>query len=412
MVLIRNDGLTKPNLPNQYCGNEIEYTTYKVMLCPNNKQRTKLHQAAGVSRFVYNWTISYQKQSYESDGKFISDKDVRKRLTQLKTTDEYCWLNNYSNNIAKQSVKDACNAYRNFFDGLCKYPRFKSKKSSHQSFYVDTAKIKITETHVKLEKLTNSRKPNRQKMNWVKLAEKNRIPVGVQYYNPRVTFDGLRWWLSVSVAKEIPQTTPTGDGVGIDLGIKTFAYCSDGSIYKNINKTAKVRKICLRKKKLQRVISKKYQKNKKGGSYCKTCNIKKAERRLSKLTRKVKNIRHNYLHQVTNDIINRKPMFVVLEKLSVKDMMKNPYFAKIIHEQCFNLFYRMMEYKCRWNNVEFVIADPHFPSSKMCCRCGYIKHDLKLSERVYVCPACNNMIDRDFQASINLKNYRGFSAEY
>ena len=379
--------------------------TYKVMLCPNNKQQTKLFQNAGIARFIYNWTLAYQQKNYESGGKFLSDYDVRKLLTQLKQTDAFRWLNNYSNNVAKQAVKDACDAYRKFFNGLSAFPRFKSKKKSKPSFYVDTTKIKITATHVKLEKLTDSRKANRQKLNWVRLAEHDRIPVGVSYSNPRVTFDGLHWWLSVGVECPEPQEHPSGEGVGIDIGIKDLAVCSDGNIYTNINKTGKIKRLRKRQRRQQRRVSRKYCKNKKGESYCKTCNIKKAEHQLLKLNRRLTNIRHTYLHQVTSEIINRKPMFVVLEDLNVSGMMKNHHLAKAVQEQGFYEFYRQMEYKCRWNSIAFITADRYYPSSKMCCMCGHIKKDLKLSERTYVCPICGNSIDRDVQASVNLKRY-------
>ena len=376
------------------------------MLCPNNKQQTKLYQNAGVARFIYNWTLSYQQKNYESGEKFLSDHELRKILTQLKQTDEFRWLNNYSNNVAKQAVKDACDAYRKFFNGLSSFPRFKSKKKSKPSFYVDTAKIKITATHVKLEKLTDSRKMNRQKLNWVRLAEHDRIPVGVSYNNPRVTFDGLHWWLSVGVECPEPQELPSGEGVGIDIGIKDLAVCSDGNIYTNINKTRKLKKLRKCQRRQQRRVSRKYLKNKKGESYCKTHNIRKAEYQLLKLNRRLTNIRHNYLHQTTSEITNRKPMFVILEDLNVSGMMKNHHLAKAVQEQGFYEFYRQMEYKCRWKNIAFITADRYYPSSKMCCICGHIKQDLKLSERTYVCPICGNSIDRDFQASVNLKRYR------
>ncbi len=379
--------------------------TYKVMLCPNNKQQTKLYQNAGTARFIYNWTLSYQQKNYESGGKFLSDYDVRKLLTQLKQTDAFRWLNDYSNNVAKQAVKDAYDAYRKFFKGLSAFPRFKSKKKSKPSFYVDMAKIKITATHVKLEKLTDSQKANRQKLNWVRLTEHDRIPVGVSYSNPRVTFDGLHWWLSVGVECPEPQELPNGEGVGIDIGIKELAVCSDGNIYANINKTGKIKKLRKRQCRQQRKVSRKYHINKKGESYCKPCNNRKAEHQLLKLTRRLTNIRHTYLHQVTSEIISRKPMFVVLEDLNVSGMMKNHHLAKAVQEQGFHEFYRQMEYKCRWNNIAFITADRYYPSSKMCCICGHIKKDLKLSERTYVCPICGNSIDRDVQASVNLKRY-------
>ena len=375
------------------------------MLCPNNKQQTKLYQSASVARFIYNWTLSYQQKNYESGGKFLSDYEVRKILTRLKQTDDFRWLNDYSNNIAKQAVKDACDAYRKFFKGVSSFPRFKSKKKSKPSFYVDTAKIKITETHVKLEKLTDSRKANRQKLNWVRLAEHGRIPVGVSYTNPRVTFDGLHWWLSVGVEYPERQKLPSGEGVGIDIGIKDFAVCSDGNTYPNINKTRKIKRLRKRQRRQQRRVSRKYHKNKKGESYCKTCNSKKAEHQLLKLNRRLTNIRHTYLHQVTSEITSRKPMFVVLEDLNVRGMMQNHHLARAVQEQGFHEFYRQMAYKCRWKNIAFITADRYYPSSKMCCVCGHIKKDLKLSERTYVCPICGNSIDRDFQASVNLKRY-------
>ena len=379
--------------------------TFKIQLLPNNKQRTKLFQNAGTARFVYNWAIAYQRKNHESGGKFQSDYDLRKILTQLKQTDEFRWLNDYSNNTAKQSVKDACDAYKRFFKGLSTFPKFKSKKKSKPSFYVDTAKIKITETHVKLEKLSDSRKLNRQKLNWVRLAEHGRIPVSATYYNSRVTFDGLHWWLSVGV--ECPESAelPNSEGIGIDIGVKDLAVCSDGNTYANINKTRKIKKLRKRLRRQQRKVSRKYFKNKKGGSYCKTHNIRKAEHQLLKLNRRLTNIRRDWLHRVTGEITDRKPMFVVLEDLNVSGMMKNHHLAKAVQEQGFHEFYRQMEYKCRWKNIEFITADRYYPSSKMCCMCGHIKKDLKLSERIYVCPICGNTIDRDFQASVNLKRY-------
>lgn len=383
--------------------------TYKVMLCPNNKQRTKLFQNASVARFIYNWTLAKHEENYKRGGEFLSDSQLRRTLTQLKTTEEFGWLNDYSNNIAKQAIKDACGAYRNFFSGLSAFPKFKSKKKSRPSFYVDTAKIKITETHVKLEKLSNGRRARQQKLNWVRLAEHGRIPVGTSYCNPRVTFDGLHWWLSVGVECSQQQEMPTNDGVGIDVGIKNLAICSDGNVYANVNKTIKIRQLRKRRQRQQRRLSRKYQNNKKGGRYCKTRNIQRAERRLLTLNRKITNIRHNYMHQTTSEIVSRKPMFVVLEDLNVAGMMKNIHLARAVQEQCFFEFYRQMEYKCRWSNVEFIVADRYYPSSKMCCRCGCVKQDLRLSERTYVCHACGNVVDRDYQASVNLKRYKEFT---
>ena len=374
------------------------------MLLPNNKQRTKLFQSAGVARWTYNWTLARQQENYKNGGKFISDGELRKELTQLKKTEEFNWLNNYSNNITKQSIKDACLAYQRFFKHQADFPKFKSKRKSRPSFYIDNCKIEFSENKVKLEKLADSKKQNKQKINWIKLTEKNRIPLNCKYYNPRVTFDGINFWVSVGVDYEENTEQPINDGIGIDIGIKDLAICSDGNTYKNINKTKRIKKLKKKKRRLQRRVSRKYLKNKKGCSYCKTSNIIKSEKELLKLNHRLTDIRHNYLHQVTSEIIKREPKFIVLEDLNVRGMMKNRHLAKAVQEQCFYEFYRQIQYKCLWNNINFITADRFFPSSKLCSVCGNIKKDLKLSDRTYICE-CGNKIDRDYQASVNLCNY-------
>ena len=376
------------------------------MLIPNNKQKTKLFQYSGASRFAYNWTLARQKENYANGGKFISDNDLRKEFTQLKKTDEYAWLNNISSNVTKQAIKDACDSYRRFFKGYSKFPKFKSKKKSKPSFYQDNVKIKFTNTHVKLEGFATNKKKNKQKLNWIRLAEKDRVPFGegVKYANPRITFDGLNWFVSVGIECSDSINLPINDGIGIDLGIKDLAICSDGIVYKNINKSKEVKKLEKKKRRLQRKVSRKYLKNKKGASYCKTRNIIKCEKEILKLNHRLTNIRHNYLNQVTSEIIKREPKFIVLEDLNVKGMMKNRHLAKAVQEQCFYEFYRQIQYKSLWNNINFITADRFFPSSKLCSVCGNIKKDLKLSDRTYICE-CGNVIDRDYQASVNLCNY-------
>ncbi|MDE5569190.1 MAG: transposase [Ruminococcus sp.] len=375
--------------------------TIKVMLCPNNKQKTKLFACAGLARFAYNWALNY-----ESGNKFISDCDLRKIFTLLKLEEEYKWLNDYNNNIPKQAIKDAVKAYQNFFKGITEFPKFKSRRKSRPSFYADTYKIEFTETHVRLEKLTTSRKRNKQKFNLIKLAESNRIPINAKYSNPRITFDGINFWISVGIEYEESQDKPKNQGIGIDICITDLAICSDKKVYKNINKSKKVKKLKKKKCRLQRRISKKYSENKKGECYCKTCNIVKSERKLLKITHRLTDIRHNYLHQTTSEIVSRKPKFIVLEDLNVKGMMKNKHLAEAVQEQCFYEFYRQIQYKCSRNNIKFITADGYYPSSKLCSCCGYVKKDLKLSERIYICPECHNTIDRDFQASVNLMRYK------
>ena len=377
----------------------------KVMLIPNNKQQSKMFQYVGASRFAYNWALAKQQENYKDGGKFISDGDLRKEFTQFKKQEEYSWLNSISNNVTKQAIKDACDSYKRFFKGYSKFPRFKSKKRSKASFYQDNCKIKFTETHVKVEGFTSSKKKNKQKINWIRLSEKGRIPTNCKYSNPRISFDGINWWISVGIEYENKLEMPTSQGIGIDLGIKDLAICSDKYVYKNINKTKEVKKIEKKRRRLQRQVSRKYETNKEGESYKETSNIKKLKKELLKVNRRLTNIRHNYLHQTTTEIINRKPIFIVLENLNVKGMMKNKHLAKAVQQQCFYEFYRQIQYKCLWNNIKFIESDRFYPSSKTCSECGSVKKQLKLSEREYICEECGCVIDRDYNASVNLMKY-------
>ena len=376
----------------------------KVRLNPNNKQLTKLFQYAGCNRFAYNWTIMRVRENYKQGNKFISDNELRKEFTQMKKLSEYNWLSKISNNVTKQAIKVACNSYKRFFKGQSKYPKFKSKKHSKQSFYQDNVKIQFTDTHVKIEGFATSRKKNKQKLNWIKLCEKGRVPTNCKYMNPRLIFDGLHWWVSVSVEVDDNSNSPPNEGIGIDLGLKDLAICSDGNTYKNINKTLRVKKVEKRKRKLQRSISRKYNMNKEGERYKKTSNIIKREKELLKVIKRLTNIRHNHLHQITSEIVKRKPSFICIEDLNVSGMMKNRHLSKAIQQQGFYEFRRQIEYKSAWNNIPVIIADRFFPSSKLCSCCGEIKKDLKLSDRIYRCD-CGNIIDRDYQASLNLKQY-------
>ena len=376
----------------------------KVMLVPNNVQQTKMFQYAGASRFAYNWALAKEKGNYEKGGKFIPDTELRKEFTRLRNSDEYAWLQNVSNNVTKQAIKDACVAYKNFFKGLQRYPRFKSKKKSMPKFYQDNIKIQFSNTHVKFEGFSSSKKANKQKLNWVRLAERGRIPTATKYMNPRISFDGLNWWISVCVEFPDCKETLSDDGVGIDLGIKELAVCSDGNTYKNINKSQVVKKLEKRKRRLQRRVSRKYEQNKEKGKYCKTKNVIKNEKLLLKVNHRLTNIRKNYLHQTTSEIVNRKPRFICIEDLNVNGMLKNRHLSKAVQNQGFFEFRKQLEYKCNDSGIRLIIADRFYPSSKLCSCCGNIKKDLKLSDRTYRCE-CGNVIDRDFQASLNLKAY-------
>ena len=378
--------------------------TYKIKLKPNNKQQTKMLQFCGAKRFAYNWALAKQQENYKNGGEFISDCELRKEFTKLKSKEEYKWLYSISNNVTKQAIKDCCIAYKRFFKGESKFPKFKSKRTDRPSFYVDNIKIKFTNTHVKLENIATSKKKNKAKLNWIRLSEKNKIPTDCKYVNPHVVYDGIDWFICVGIEFENNKEIPVNDGMGIDLGVKDLAICSDGNTYKNINKTQKIKKLEKRKRRLQRKISKKYLINKKGDSYCKTRNIIKSEKELLKLNHRLTNIRNDYLHKTTSNIVNRKPKFITIEDLNVSGMMKNKHLSKAIQQQKLYEFRKQLEYKTRWNNIELRIADRYFPSSKLCHECGAIKKDLKFKDRVYICEECENVIDRDYNASLNLRD--------
>jgi putative transposase len=373
----------------------------KIRLEPNNKQNTKLFKFASTSRFIYNWTLDKQQKNYKAGNKFISDCELRKELTILKKTDEMAWLKEISCDIPKQAVKDACNAYKRFFKGLCKYPKFKSKKKSKPSFYQDTAKIQIFKNHIHLSNIGK-----------IKISESNRLPIGnsikkeILVSNPRITFNGLHWYISLGVEfDDHLEVNINGDTLGIDVGIKNLAILSNGIVIKNINKSNKVKKIIKRKLKLQKKIAKKYIKNKKGVCYVKTANIVKLEIKVKKLSKKITNIKLDHLHKATTMIMKTKFSKIVVESLNISGMMKNHKLAKALQEQSLSEFKRQLEYKCKWNNIEFIQADRWFPSSKTCSKCGYKKPKLSLSERIFKCESCGFELDRDLNAAINLKNY-------
>ncbi len=364
----------------------------KVRLFPTKDQEQKLWQSVGTARFIYNWTLDRQQKNYDEGGKFISNNDLRKELTSLKKT-ELVWLSEVSNNVAKQAVKDACKAYISFFNKKSAFPKFKSRRKSKKSFFNDPIKFKVKENKTVLL----------EKIGWVKTNEQ--IPLIEKYSNPRISYDNKYWYVSVGIETKEKEEELTDVSLGIDVGLKDFAVCSDGAVYKNINKKQKVRKKEKKLKRLQKKINGKYEKNKKGKEYVKTKNIIKLEKKIQLVYRDLANIRKNYLHQTTNSIVKTKPYRIVIEDLNVRGMMKNKHLSKAIQKQGFFEFRRQLEYKCKLRGIELVLVDRFYPSSKTCSCCGKIKKDLKLSDRTYKCE-CGFTLDRDLNASINLSKYK------
>lgn len=406
----------------------------KIMLLPNDKQKSKLLETSNAAKYAYNWAIAIQVKYFKHNKKYMTHLEVRKLFTVHKQ--EKTWLYKVSNTAAKQAIKDCCNAFIRFLQEKKKkeykpyskkqidrsakknkpltrydmawHPKFKKKGKAELKFYVDTENIKFSDTRVKLENIAVGKKKNKQKLNWLKLAEKSRVPTDCKYTNPRVKYDGLNWWVNVGMEESEARITDLlPDCVGIDVGIKDLAIVSDKkqTKYKNINKTERVIKLKKKQRRLQRKISRKYLKNKKGDSYCKTSNIIRSEKSLLRINQRLAGIRHNHVNQATTEIIRQKPSRIVLEDLNIKGMMKNKHLSKAIQEQCLYEFSRQIEYKCAWSGIEFVRANRFYPSSKKCVKCGNIKKDLKLKDRIYKCSFCENVIDRDYQSALNLSRY-------
>ena len=368
----------------------------KIRLLPSKEQEVLMFKSIGCSRFTYNWALNRCNELYQQGVKY-NMSNIRKEFTQLKKQDEFKWLNEVSNTTMVESMRNLDSAFKRFFKTKEGYPKFKTKRKSRQSFYVRHESLYFLDDICNIEKIGK-----------VKFKTNYDIPKGrniCRFSNPYCSFDGKYWYLSFSFEVEENQTTLNNDlSIGIDLGIKDLAICSNGMVFKNINKTKKVKRLKKRLKRLQRQVSRKYEANKQGNKFVKTNNIIKLEKRIKLLHRKLSNIRNNHIHQATNKIIKLKPYRVVMEDLNVKGMIKNKHLSKAIQEQCFYEFIRQMKYKCEFNGIQFIQADRYFPSSKLCSCCGSIKKDLKLKDRVYKCD-CGLEIDRDLNASINLSNY-------
>ncbi|MFD1068308.1 RNA-guided endonuclease InsQ/TnpB family protein, partial [Oceanobacillus locisalsi] len=233
--------------------------------------------------------------------------------------------------------------------------------------------------------------------------ERGYLPIEFKPLSYRVSREGLHWFVSITV--EIPDSpdysTPVNEPIGIDLGIKTLATVSDGSVYVNINQKHEVRKMEKRLRRLQRQVSRKYKMNKEGSRYRKTCNIIKTEKEIARLQTRLNNIRTNYIHQMTSEIVRTKPSHIVMEDLNVRGMMKNKHLADHVAKCNFREIRRQLTYKANQSGVSLVVADRWYPSSRTCCECGVIDKTLKLSDRKMKCE-CGNRIDRDMNASINL----------
>lgn len=344
--------------------------------------------------------LAEQIRRYDNGEKHLSHFDMCNLLKPLKNDKEHAWLYEVSNTTLQRVCGDLNEAYQGFFKKRTGFPKFKSRKRSKPKFPTRSDRLYFIDEHfVHIEKFGK-----------VKYKTDFNIPLGrkVKFSNPRVSFVNNKWILSFGMECENQVPQLIDKPMGIDLGVKDLAIAEfDGErlIYHNINKSRKMRMLKQKLKRVQRNISRKYETNRSGNKYTKTRNIEREEAKLRKLYKRITNIRTNYIHQTTHELISKHPCRVVMEDLNVTGMIKNRHLSKAIGEQCFNEFIRQMKYKCEWNGIEFVQVGRFYPSSKMCSNCGEIKHDLKLNDRVYRCESCGVVIDRDYNAAINLSRY-------
>ena len=372
----------------------------KIRLFPTKEQERLFYKHIGCCRFIWNYMLSEHEKMYLEGDAYIHFFDLNKKVTALRQDKNYFWLKEISGSSLNLICRDLSDAYDRFFKKISKHPKYKSKKKSKKSFPVrsDTKRFYFTENYVKIEKLGKIKYKNNNKY-------KNIVGKDIKFYNPRISLVRNKWILSVGIDYENQVVELTNKSLGIDLGIKELAVCSFGGeklVFHNINKTKRMKNLENKLKHIQRAISRKYRTN---GSYDKTNNIVKYENIMRDIYYKMSCIRENYIHQTTHYLISLLPYRVVMENISIKDIVKNNYLSKTIMELCFYKFIRQMKYKCEKYEIEFVQADRFYPSSKTCSCCGNIKKDLKLSDRIYKCNECGLIIDRDFNAALNLEKY-------
>jgi len=363
---------------------------YKVELDINNKQRSLLVQCAGVARWAWNWGLVRRIQEYEETGKSSNAIVQHRQLNALKAT-EYPWLYNYSKCIPQEALRDLDKAYQNFFHRVKKgekpgFPKFKSKKWGVGSFRL-TGIIRVESDRIRLPRI-----------GWLRLKERGYIPTdGIHILSATVSERAGRWFVSVQCREEIEVTPATSEPIGVDLGVKELAVCSDGQRFEN---PKALRQAQRKLRRLQRELSRR----KKGGQ-----NYKKTKAKIAKLHYRIANIRKDVLHKATSTIVaktkpnDERPSVVVIEDLNVSGMMKNHHLAQAIVDVGFAEFRQQLEYKTVWNGEELMIADRFFPSSRLCPECGCINDELTLADREWTCN-CGAVHDRDLVAACNLRD--------
>lgn len=383
----------------------------KIKLIPTKEQEVLFWKSAGTARWAYNYFLAESEKHYQEymngkhEKKTLNEGDVRKYINNVLKKTTHTWLKEVGSNVMKQAVKDANDARNRWFKGISGKPKFKTRHKNKISFYVNYESVKRVEGGFKGEKI-----------GFVKTTQPLPKLVGNQKYsNPRISYDGKNWFLSIGYEVDVEDVELSHESLGIDVGVKELAVCSNGLVYKNINKSKEVKRLERKLKREQRKLSRKLEANtlkrdKNNRPIYKTPlkemkNIQKQNQMIRQLHKRLTDIRTNHIHQATSEIVKTKPSRIVMETLNIKGMMKNKHLSKAIGQQKLYEFKRQIQYKCQKYGIKFVEVDTWYPSSKTCSGCGAIKSDLKLKDRVFKCE-CGTILDRDLNAAINLANYQ------
>lgn len=386
--------------------------SYKTEINPTPEQKQIINHTIGVCRYVYNFYLAHNREIYETEKRFVSGMDFSKWLNNefIPNNSDFHWIKDVSSKSVKQSIMNAERAFKNFFKGKSHFPKFKKKaKSDVKMYFVKTDAKTVIQCERHRIKIPT--------LGWVRLKEKGYIPTNPNTHiikSGAVSCKAGRYYVSVLVEEQEQENSVLNEfGVGIDLGLKDFAICSNGKTYKNINKSSQIRKLEKNLRREQRGLSRKYESCKKLNKNLKgeatRQNIQKQKLKVQKLHQKLDNIRTDHINKVISELVKTKPMWVTIEDLNVSGMMKNRHLSKAIAQQKFFEFRTKLLAKCNEYGIELRVVDRFYPSSKTCHCCGSIKSDLKLSDRIYHCNECGYTEDRDYNASLNLRDCQTYS---
>ena len=378
--------------------------SFKTEINPTEEQKARIRRTIGTCRYVYNFYLGHNKALHDNGEKFMTGKSFSLWLNNEYIPDnpDKTWIREVYSKAVKKSIEDGCTAFTRFFKHQSDFPKFKKKGKSDVKMYFVRNNPKDCQCERHRLKIPT--------LGWVRIKEKGYIPTTKDGYMIRsgtVSVKAGRFYVSVLV--EIPDVNidnNSNEGIGIDLGLKDLAIVSNGKTYRNINKSAGLKKLEKQLIREQRSLSRKYENLKKGES-TQRANIQKQRLKVQKLHHKMDNIRTDYINKTIAEIVNTKPSYITIEDLNVKGMMKNRCLSKAVASQKFYEFRARLKAKCDENGIELRIVDRFYPSSKTCHHCGSVKKNLKLSDRIYRCE-CGYVADRDFNAALNLKDAKTY----